>query len=252
MFQPYKGRRAFEDIAEQIKAAILSRKLSSGDRLPSERDLAGQFQVGRVTIREALRTLETMGMIEVRKGSGGGAFVRMADPDVMASMIMDRLQLEGTTHDEFVEARVGIESAIISAVIKHADGEDLNLIRQDIEQSKEILGPEHAEEVVARMIGFHILLGEASHNFPYKMIIRFMMQWATRKLKNWVPSKEEQEYSCQSHMEIYEAIHARDERLARQLIREHAENTGRIVLKHSDAPMWRFAESAHTGGLPAA
>ena len=77
MFQPYKGRRAFEDIAAEIKDAILSDRLSIGDRLPSERDLAEQFQVGRVTIREAFRTLETMGLIQVKKGSRGGAFVTL-------------------------------------------------------------------------------------------------------------------------------------------------------------------------------
>jgi GntR family transcriptional repressor for pyruvate dehydrogenase complex len=233
MFEPYKGRRAFEDIAEQIKDAILSRRLNRGDRLPSERDLAEQFQVGRVTIREAFRTLETMGLIQVKKGSSGGAFVRMANPDAMASMIMDRLQLEGTTHDEFIEARVGIECAIMSAVIEHATPKDLALIIEDIEVSKEILGPEHAEEVVTRMVDFHILLGEISHNFPYKMIIRFMMQWATRKLRNWVPSPKEQVYSYQSHQELYDAIEARDDPLARRLIREHVEDMGLLVLEHS-------------------
>ena len=75
MFQPYKGKRAFEDIAGQIKTAILSGKLCSGDKLPSERDLAKEFQVGRVSIREALRMLETMGFVKIRKGSAGGAFV---------------------------------------------------------------------------------------------------------------------------------------------------------------------------------
>ncbi len=236
MFQPYKGRRAFEDVAEQIKQAILNERLSSGDRLPPERELAEQFQVGRVTIREAFRTLETMGLIEVKKGSNGGAFVCAADPDAMASMIMDRLQLEGTTHDEFVEARVGLECAIMKAVIRHATQEDLDLIREDIEISKQTLGPEHAEEVVARMIGFHILLGELSHNTPYKMFIRSMMQWATRRLRNWVPSPEEQKYSHRSHLEMYWAIEGRDDTLAQHLIREHIENMGVLVLKHSSAP----------------
>jgi len=236
MFQPYKGRRAFEHIAEQIKQAILSERLISGDRLPPERELAEQFQVGRVTIREAFRTLETMGLIEVKKGSNGGAFVSAADPDAMASMIMDRLQLEGTTHDEFVEARVGLECAIMDAVIKHATNDDLDVIREDIEASKEILGREHAEEVVARMINFHILLGEASHNIPYKMFIRSMMQWAARRLKHWVPSPDEQIYSYNSHLEIYRAIESRDSSLVQRLIREHIKNMGLLVLKHSNAP----------------
>ncbi len=74
MFQPYRGRRAFEDIAAQIRQAILSERLIDGDRLPPERALAKQFQVGRVPVREAFRALETMGLIEVKKGGGGVAF----------------------------------------------------------------------------------------------------------------------------------------------------------------------------------
>jgi len=202
MFQPYKGRRAFEDIAAQIKQAILSERLIDGDRLPPERALADQFQVGRVTIREAFRTLETMGLIEGKKGSGGGAIVRAADPEAMASMIMDRLQLEGTTHDQMIEARIGIECAIMSSAIQHATEEDIEKIREDIEVSKEVLPPEHAEEIVARMINFHILLAEASHNIPYKMFLRSMMQWASRKLRDWVPSPEEQKYSCSSQGDL--------------------------------------------------
>ncbi len=237
MFQPYKGRRAFEDIAAEIKDAILSNRLSIGDRLPSERDLAKQFQVGRVTIREAFRTLETMGLIQVKKGSRGGAFVRASDPDAMASMIMDRLQLEGTTYDQMIEARMGLECAIMRSAIKHATEEDIEKIREDIEVSKEVLKPEHAGEIVARMINFHILLAEASHNIPYKMFIRSMMQWASRKLRDWVPSPGEQKYSYSSHKEICEAMEARDDILAQRLIREHIGNMGLLVLKRSKARM---------------
>lgn len=235
MFQPYKGRRAFEDIAAQIKKAILSERLSSGDRLPPERELAEQFQVGRVTIREAFRTLETMGLIEVKKGSGGGAFVAATNPDVMASMIMDRLQLEGTTHDQMIEARIGIECANMRAVIAHAADEDLDRLKEDIEMTREVLPPEYGDEIVVRMINFHILLAEASHNIPYKMFIRSMMQWASRMLKDWVPSEEEQRYSNASHEEIYNAIKERDENLTQRLIKEHIENMGRLVIKQSKA-----------------
>jgi len=237
MFQPYRGRRAFEDIAAQIRQAILSERLIDGDRLPPERALAKQFQVGRVPVREAFRALETMGLIEVKKGGRGGAFVRKADPEITASMIMDSLQLEGTTYDQMIEARLGIECAIMSSAIKHGTEEDIEKIKEDVEISREVLKPGHAAEIVARMINFHILLAEASHNIPYKMFIRSMMQWASRKLKAWVPSAKEQKYSHLSHKEIYEAIKAKDERLAQRLMREHIGHMGLLVLKRSKKHM---------------
>lgn len=226
MFQAYKGRRAFEDIAGQIKQAILSEQLNDGDRLPSERLLAEQFQVGRVTIREAMRMLETMGLVEIRKGSTGGAFVRIGDPDTMASMIMDRLQLDGTTHEQMIEARVGIECAVIKSAIENATDEDLAVIEQDVEESKQIIGSPLSEEVVAKMISFHIFVAEASHNVPYIMFVRSMMEWASRKLTEWAPSEEEQRYSYTSHKEIFEAMARRDAVLAERLMREHIEDMG--------------------------
>lgn len=231
MFQAYKGRRAFEDIAGQIKQAILSEQLNDGDRLPSERLLAEQFQVGRVTIREAMRMLETMGLVEIRKGSTGGAFVRIGDPDTMASMIMDRLQLEGTNHEQMIEARVGIECAVIKSAIENATDEDLAVIEQDVEKSKQIIGSPLSEEVVAKMISFHIFVAEASHNVPYIMFVRSMMEWASRKLTEWAPSEEEQRYSYTSHKEIFEAMARRDAVLAERLMREHIEDMGVMLSK---------------------
>lgn len=233
-FKPYRGKRAFEDIADQIRNAILSKYLTEGDRLPSERELAEQFQVGRVSIREALRKLETMGFIEVRKGSSGGAFIRVGDMDTLASMIMDRLQLEGTTHDMMIEARIGLERAVIVSAIEFATPKDLDRLERDIDESREVLPPLYAGNAVAKMIHFHILLAEASHNVPYIMFTHSMMEWASRKLKGWVPSEQEQMYSCTSHQEIFQAVSSRDKMLAKRLIREHISKMGELVSRREE------------------
>jgi DNA-binding FadR family transcriptional regulator len=175
--------------------------------------------------------LETMGLVEIRKGSAGGAFVRIGDPDTMASMIMDRLQLDGTTHEQMIEARVGIECAVIKSAIENATDEDLAVIEQDVEESKQIIGSPLSEEVVAKMISFHIFVAEASHNVPYIMFVRSMMEWASRKLTEWAPSEEEQRYSYTSHKEIFEAMSRRDAVLAERLMREHIEEMGVMLSK---------------------
>lgn len=104
MFSPYQSKRAFEEISEQIKKAILAKKLKPGERLPSERSLAEQFQVGRLTVREALRTLETQGFVQIRKGSGGGAFIGNTDPEMLPSIIMDNLLLDGLTSEQMTSS----------------------------------------------------------------------------------------------------------------------------------------------------
>src|SRR3954454_1177452 len=75
LFAPITVARASSSIADQIRAAIVGGRLNQGERLPPERELAEQFGVSRVTVRDALRALEAMGLIEVRVGARGGAYV---------------------------------------------------------------------------------------------------------------------------------------------------------------------------------
>ena len=221
IFSPYQTRRAFQEVAEEIKHAILAERFKAGDRLPSERSLAQQFQVGRLTIREALRTLETKGLIKIRYGRDGGAYVGVADPEAIPSMIIDNLQLEGLTGTQMTEARIGLETTIVASAITHATSKDLDRIAENIEDSKEIIGPENAKDVVSAMIDFHILLGEASHNLPFILFIRTLMEWARRKLVSWVPTVEEQLYSYRSHKKIFESIKGKDVDSAQSRMKDH-------------------------------
>ena len=84
-----KHRRVYESVAEQIRQAIFSGQLAPGHKLPPERQMAQQFATSRVALREALRSLEQEGMIEIRRGFGGGAFV--ADFDKALRAMTDSL-----------------------------------------------------------------------------------------------------------------------------------------------------------------
>jgi len=230
MFEPYKSRRAFEHIAEQIKAAILSGKLNSGDRLPSEREMAKQFQVGRVSIREALRMLETMGFVENQKGQRRRGFRWFRGSRRNGLHNLDRLLIEGTTHDMMIAARIALETAAIGLAAEHADVQDLEKIRKNVKDSKEILGAQLSQVVVARMINFHVLIAEASHNIPLIIFVQTMMEWAARRLERWVPSREEQEFSYASHKKMYEAIKARDKDRAGGLMKKHIQEVGNLLV----------------------
>ena len=231
IFQPYQPKRAFQEISQEIQRVILTKKLKRGERLPSERSLAAQFQVGRLTIREALRTLETKGLINIRPGRGGGAFVGVPDPAIIPSMMMDNLQIEGLTAKQITEARVGLECAIVEYAIKYAKNKDLERIQRNIEESKEIIDPENASDVVSKMIDYHILLGEATHNLPFIMFIRALMEWARRRMEYWVPTPEEQSYSYKSHRTIFEAIQKKDVGLAKKRMKNHVERISGYVTK---------------------
>ncbi len=95
LFEQAKTSRAFESVIEQIELAVIQGRLKPGDRLPPERSLLASFQVSRGTLREALRVLEQKGLIEIRIGVKGGAFVRALTTDA----VRDSLALLSLTRE---------------------------------------------------------------------------------------------------------------------------------------------------------
>jgi GntR family transcriptional repressor for pyruvate dehydrogenase complex len=221
IFQPYQSKRAYQEIAQDIHRAIMAGGLHSGERLPSERLLAEQFQVGRLTIREALRTLETKGLIQIKHGRGGGSYVGVPEPMVLPSMIIDNLQLEGLTSEQATETRVGLECTIVKSAIKHATKEDLELVEENVEGSRDIMGDTDAKKVVSTMIDYHILVGETTHNAALIMFIRAVMEWARRGLIDWIPSPEVQSKSYRDHLKILKSIRNKDIGLAQKHMEAH-------------------------------
>src|SRR3982750_4429877 len=109
LFAPVSVARASSSIADQIRQAIVTGKLDQGERLPPERELAEQFGVSRVTVRDALRALEAMGLIEVRVGARGGAFVTVPSGSLMGQAMSDMMLMQALSADDIVEARLILE-----------------------------------------------------------------------------------------------------------------------------------------------
>lgn len=229
MFRPYESKRAFEDVADQILQAIMTGILRDGERLPSERALADEFRAGRLTVREALRTLETRGLIRIKKGSGGGAYIAMGNRQNLAAIIVDNLTLEGLTGHQITEARIGLECAIVKSAIKNATPKDMADIYQDLEESKVMTEQDDPQAVVSKMINFHLLMAEASHNLPFIMFIRALMEWARRKLIHYAPPSEHLRYSYRTHRGICEAVGMKDADLAQRLMKKHIERMSFLV-----------------------
>jgi GntR family transcriptional regulator, transcriptional repressor for pyruvate dehydrogenase complex len=120
-FTPARMGRAGEDVALQIEAAILAGKIQPGESLPSERELREQFQTGRGVIREAMRALKEKGLIEIRKGARGGAFVKEAEVANASESLALFLKQQNVSPDYLVEFRESIDRAITVLAIARAD-----------------------------------------------------------------------------------------------------------------------------------
>src|ERR671935_3167782 len=111
VFEPIRRPRASGEIVAQIERAIFGGHLSSGDRLESERELAEEFGVSRITVRDALRILEARGLIKVKVGASGGAFVSEANMDRVAESLSTMLRLRRLTPSGPTSAREAATTA---------------------------------------------------------------------------------------------------------------------------------------------
>jgi len=118
---PQRGARLYELVAKQIEDLILSGRLSSGDRLPSESELGRQFSVSRTVIREAVKVLADKGL--VRPEPGRGTFVRKPDPELLAASMDTILRVEQCSLADLLELRRMIEVPAAGLAAARADSE---------------------------------------------------------------------------------------------------------------------------------
>lgn len=132
LFEPVQTTRISDHIQKKIKDAILEGRLKSGDRLPTEKKMAEQFRVSVVTLREALRSLESMGLIEKKKGKGGGNFVSQMGEDSIKSSLGCYLSFQHLTYHHLLEVRAIIEPSIIRLSAEKLTDEKIQILEENV------------------------------------------------------------------------------------------------------------------------
>src|ERR671915_2384367 len=125
LFNPVNDRRISELIVDQVRLLIRQQQRNPGDRLPAERELCERFGVSRVTVREALRVLEANGLVDIRVGARGGAFVTTPSSRMVGEGIADLISLSSLSAVEVTEARIIFELGLIPLVCERATDEDI-------------------------------------------------------------------------------------------------------------------------------
>ena len=153
VFQSLGRRSAYLEVAERIRATIFNDKLALFQRMPSERDLAAQFGVSRVVIREAIRTLESSGLVTVKKGPKGGIFVTQDYERPIVDTITNLLAGGEATLDDLFEMRLLIEPYAAARVAERGSEADFAMLEGRIAQAER----EHAADRSVRhaYIDFH-------------------------------------------------------------------------------------------------
>jgi DNA-binding FadR family transcriptional regulator len=219
LFRPLKTKRAFEEIADQIKQLIYSGFFKPGDKLPSERELASQFKSGRMVVREALRTLEQSGLIYIKQGSLGGAFIKNADAKVITRSISDMIRIGNVTLQELTETRLGIETVILESAIMRINNDDLALLAKNIDLSEEQIL--RGKRPLDLHLDFHLLLAKSSKNTLFVMIIESIMAATKSFLLTIKPDPKYLNRVLNYHKEIYKALKEKKLDIAKEKMKEH-------------------------------
>ena len=220
-FTPVRQARASGEIVSQIEHAIFDGALKSGDRLESERELAERFRVSRITVRDALRVLEARGLVRVKVGASGGAFVSETNVDQVAESISTMILLRKMTLSGVAEARTVVETATCELAAERADAKAMRNIERSVEKGRAVVR-EQAPHTEASM-DFHVAVADASGNELLKATVAAYRDLLIQTLHDMRDVRSARA-TQKAHEEILEAIRSHDSDAARSLMLAHLQD----------------------------
>ena len=128
-----------EEVERQLRASISAGIYKPGDKLPSERELVNQFEVSRVTVRDALRNLQNLGLISVRRGVNAGAYVSEPTPQPITQSINNLIQMKKVNFAHLIEIRLYIEPEVARTAAICRTSEDLDTLSQLLDQAEKYI-----------------------------------------------------------------------------------------------------------------
>jgi GntR family transcriptional regulator, transcriptional repressor for pyruvate dehydrogenase complex len=215
-------------IVDQIRLLMREGHLQPGDQLPAERKLCEDFGVSRVTVREALRVLEANGLIEIRVGARGGAFVRSPSKERVGEGILDYLTMSSATAGDVTELRMVLELGIIPLVCERATDEDVEDLLALCHRAREALATGTYD--MSFSVEFHARVAECAHNGAIELLLASLQGPLLMSLEEAQQVAPEMgRRGVQEHLAFVEAVRDRKADEAVEIMRAHLERTAARV-----------------------
>ena len=226
VIEPIRRSRLYQGIVEQIEGLLERGDIRPGDQLPPERQLADQFQVSRASVREALRTLELLGIVETRPG--GGTFVRQTTPDDLARPLTS-LMARGHTVADVIELRGLIEPALAALAAERVTAAQLAELKEIFaEQERKVSDAEPWAEEDTR---FHEAIGHAARNELLTTMLGVVWDVLRESREQWLQTNQRAHASLDAHRRILAALSAHDPDAARRAAADHIKAVGEGILR---------------------
>ena len=226
--------RISEVIVDQVRLLIRQGQLSAGDRLPSERELCDRFGVSRVTVREALRVLEANGLVEIRVGARGGAFVTAPSSRLVGEGIADLITLATLSAVEVTEARMVFELGIVPLVCERSTPGDISDLYEICDRSGAALeGDDYPLELSAE---WHTRYAQAAHNRAIAMLVESLhgpLLHSLERAREAAPLHGRR--GVEEHRLLVDAIADRDAARATEIMGAHLSRTAERLAESDTA-----------------
>jgi len=219
--------RRYEQVAEQIRRLISSGALKTGDLLPPERELAAKLGVGRSSIRDAVRTLEVMGILEPRQGHG--TVVRDLSADALVVPLSLVLTRKRELVTELLDVRRMIEPGLAARAAKNATAEEIARMGEILERHEAKL--RRGEQAIAEDSDFHYAIALAARNSVVLRVLDVLMDLLleSRSRALQVPGRPKRSFD--GHRRILRAIRRRDAKAAETAVRQHLKEIEEVVMR---------------------
>lgn len=221
-FASVRPRRAVDEIIDQIRGRIQSNDLEPGEKLPSERELAAQLGVSRNTLREAIRMLEFSGLITLKKGTTGGAFLTDSNSIAVSQNLLDGMALREYSAVELIDVRLVLENYIVEQACLRATDEELDQLAAIAWASAdaETSVPDYEARLDLHM-DFHYKLAEIAHNGVAESFTHPLLEITRRFHRQAGPTDGLRTHATRRR--LVQALRERNASAAKQALAEHVD-----------------------------
>jgi GntR family transcriptional regulator, transcriptional repressor for pyruvate dehydrogenase complex len=224
-FESFRRNKVYEEVARQIEQLIL-KKLQPGDKLPSERELAETLSVSRSSIRDAVRSLELMGMVEPRQGAG--TIVREPSFNSLVSPLANTLKRKQELVAELLDFRKMLEPPLAARAAQRVSPEEITEMEEILDRQESKL--RKGESTIAEDSEFHYAIALACGNSVVLKVLDTLMDLLRHSRERSLQREGRPQKSLAGHRRVLAAIKRRDAEAAKQAMRRHIEAVERIVL----------------------
>ena len=239
MLRAIKKTRIYEDVVSQIHELIKDGRLKAGDQLPSERELAETFKVSRTSVREALRALETQGLMVTRTGMG--TFVADLPTESLVELLAKLLIEAKDALADIFEMRKLIEPQIAALAAERASKRDVERMREILKKQREQIS--QGVMAVEADAEFHFSIGQATQNQALQKLVSGLMELLSHSREESLQTPGRSAASLASHISILSAIEDNDKGRARKAMLNHIEKVEQNITPDKEKPHLNYIKA---------